>query len=337
MDSEASKADKYGFDTRAWLTCAVLTLATTAFAFTFYRSPADMLPALRILPAWMAAAILLAVIGSFSQMIRNRVASPSAEMLRLLQKNWRAILGALVLIALAGQNLIAFMWNKPLLNQLVPFWADPMLADIDRMLFLGRDPWTLLVWANFPFAGVIYHPVWFGSIVIALLLAVFAPSSPQKSAIIVSYFVLWSLVAPLVHTALPAAGPIFYEAMGYGPRFAEMQHNPETAAVASYLWEFYASGSFGAGNGISAMPSMHVTTSSWVVIATFTLRRNWLPFALTAWLVIFTLSIALGWHYALDGVVGAFAAIAVYRLCLLIFSRRADNPAIDARPIPNPA
>lgn len=47
--------------------------------------------------------------------------------------------------------------------------------------------------------------------------------------------------------------------------------------------------------------------------------------ALIAFLTIFGISIALGWHYALDGVVGAGAAIA----CHL-----ALRSAFRARPVP---
>jgi len=317
-------------DKRAWIACLALTLGAALFAFANYRSPADLLPALRILPAWMAAALLLTVIGAFGAMVSRRELSPTAALIKLARENWRGFAGAMLLIALAGLNLIAFMWIKPLLNQLVPFWADPLLARIDNALFFGTDPWTLLSWANFPLAGIIYHPVWFSSIVIALLIAAFAPTSPQKSAVIVSYFVLWTLVAPIVHSVLPAVGPIFFEAMGYGGRFAAMEHNPETAAVAGYLWSFYESGSYGAGNGISAMPSMHVTTSTWVVIAVLVLRRSWLPVAAAAWVTIFTLSIALGWHYAVDGIVGALAAVATYGSLAWLFQRFAEPIRVPA-------
>ncbi|WFL77210.1 phosphatase PAP2 family protein [Altererythrobacter arenosus] len=336
MDSETITVSN-ALDGRAWALCVLLTLCPALFAAWYANSPADLAPALAILPAWMAAAAILAAIGAFAHMVARKEPSPAAAIARMVQQDWRAILQAALLILLAGLNMITFMWIKPLLNQLVPFWADPLLALFDNALFFGHDPWTLLDWANVPFAGLIYHPVWFFTIAIALLVATFAPASRERSAIIVSYFVLWSLVAPIVHSLLPAVGPIFYEAMGYGPRFAAMQNNPETAAVAGYLWDFYESGSFGAGNGISAMPSMHVTTSSWVVIATYVLRRRWLPVALAAWAVIFTLSIALGWHYAVDGIVGAIAAFSVYRLCLLFFADRPGEPVSIAQPVPNPA
>lgn len=308
-----------GLDRRAWWACWSLTIGNLAFAAFGYPSLSDLLPALRIFPAWIAAAFLLSFAGVVFSLICQREPKPIKALLRSTQSNWRANLSSLAIVALAGLNLIGFMWIKPLLNQMVPFWADPLLANIDYLLFFGSDPWTLLTWANFALAGVVYHPIWFLSILIALLVTSFAPNSQQKSAIIVSYFVLWSLVAPGVHSLLPAAGPIFYEALGYGPRFAGMQHSPETAAVAAYLWNFFESGSYGAGNGISAMPSMHVATSTWVVIATAAFKRRWLPVALLVWLSIVVLSIALGWHYALDGMAGTLVAFISYRLSFCAF------------------
>ncbi len=261
---------------RNWfIPCLLLTAGAILFALWHTPAASDLLPALQILPAWIAGSAVLGSILGLIFMAARGENSPLSAITRFVRANHWRIAGAGLFMALAGLNLVAFMWIKPLLNVLVPFWADPLLADLDAALFLGHEPWTLLQWLNFPAAGMIYHPVWFLSIMLGLLLAIAAPSSPDRSAVLLGYFVLWTLVAPLVHSALPAAGPIFYEAMGYGPRFAAMPVNPETAGVAEYLWQFYASGSTGAGNGISAMPSMHVTTSMWVVIAVWTARGDW--------------------------------------------------------------
>ena len=88
----------------------------------------------------------------------------------------------------------------------------------------------------------------------------------------------------------------------------------ETREVANYLWTIYAGEGFGPGSGISAMPSLHIATTAWMVLAVriFARRLFW-PMA-TAGFLIFLLSIALGWHYALDGIVGGGAALLCYRL-----------------------
>lgn len=319
---------------RNWfIPCLLLTAGAILFALWHAPAAGDLLPALGILPAWIAGSAVLGMILAFLFMATQGEKSPLSAIARFVRADHLRIVGAGLFMALAGLNLVAFMWIKPLLNVLVPFWADPLLANLDAALFFGHEPWTLLQWLNFPAAGFIYHPLWFLSVMLGLLLAIAAPASPDRSAVLLGYFVLWTLVAPLIHSALPAAGPIFYEAMGYGPRFADMPLNPETAGVADYLWQFYASGSYGAGNGISAMPSMHVTTSAWVVIAVWTGARRWVPLALLAFLTIFGMSIALGWHYALDGVVGTAAALAC-QLALRALFRARGTSSPEAAPAP---
>ena len=302
---------------REWMwPSAVLTLLSGLAAFFLIPDSSGLLPALSIAPAWMVAAALIAGIFAFIRAFIQGNPAPGATLKRYLREEWKSIALVSAIMLLAAANMIAFMWVKPLLNYLVPFTADPLLADLDHALFLGHDPFTLLAWLNVSGAGLLYHPLWFISIIIALLASARAPQSVERSAVLASYFLLWSVVGPLIHIILPAAGPIFYERMGYGMRFAALDGGAETRAVADYLWSIYASSSFGAGSGISAMPSMHVTMSTWIAIAFAQFMRPWLPVALLAWAVIFVLSIALGWHYAMDGLVGALAAIACYSLVL---------------------
>ncbi|MEN7537297.1 phosphatase PAP2 family protein [Aurantiacibacter flavus] len=303
----------------------VLTIVTATAALTLIPSVSGLLPALAILPAWMAGAFAISTIFGFVWMALHGVKRPAAEAVAYLSREKRKLLFVALVMLLAGMNMVSFMWVKPLLNYLVPFWADPLLAKWDAILFLGHDPWQTLGWLSFPNAGLVYHPIWFLLMIGSLLIAAFAPFSSNRSAILLSYFALWSVVGPLIHSILPAAGPIFYERMGYGPRFEGLDGGPETVAVADYLWSIYANESFGAGSGISAMPSMHVTMSSWIVIVFFVFARRWLPIAIAAWLTMFALSIALGWHYALDGIVGAIAAVVCYLALAKLFRTKAKG------------
>jgi len=305
---------------RDWfIPCLGLTLLTTGIALWFIPALDGLLPALRILPAWMASAGLIALSGAMASMMCQGVKQPISALRTHVRNDSGKIASMGVFMLLAGMNLIAFMWMKPLLNYFVPFTADPLLANIDHVLFLGHDPWTLVSWMSFPAAGLIYHPAWFVLMIVALLRTAAAPPSPEKSAVLLGYFVLWSLVGPAIHTMIPAAGPIFFERLDYGPRFASLDSGPETKAVADYLWSIYSTGSFGAGSGISAMPSMHVTISSWTVIAFNFFVPRWRGVAVLGWVVIFLMSIALGWHYACDGIVGAIAALACHFALLRLF------------------
>jgi hypothetical protein len=231
-------------------------------------------------------------------------------------------------ILLTGLNMVTFMWVKQLLNYLVPFRADPLLAAADRMIFF-TDPWRLLIWLdNWPMA-LFYHRAWFALMVLLLLKVLMSPPSAEKSALLLTYFLLWSVFGPAVHTLMPAAGPVFYAHLGYGDRFAALSMPPETQEVANYLWRTYRGGSFGPGAGISAMPSLHIATTAWVVIATARFARGWL-FPISAMAALITLlSVALGWHYAVDGIVGAFGTYAIWRACLwAVRSRTASTISV---------
>ena len=305
---------------RLWLMPAIaVTVSSALIAAVLIPDSSGLLPALMILPSWMALAALIAAISGFALLAVRKVESPFAAIAEALSQHRTTAIFVTLGMLLAGLNMIAFMWVKPTLNYLVPFWADPLLARLDNLLFLGRDPWHLLHGFNFPMAGLVYHQVWFGMMIAALLLALVQPPSPKKSAVLLSYFLLWSVIGPLIHIILPATGPIFYERMGYGDRFGGLSGGEETRMVGDYLWGIYASKSFGAGAGISAMPSMHVTIVSWIVIVVGAFARRWLWLALAGAALIFVLSMSLGWHYALDGIVGAAAAGGCYAVLRMMF------------------
>jgi membrane-associated phospholipid phosphatase len=104
--------------------------------------------------------------------------------------------------------------------------------------------------------------------------------------------------------------------------------------MSDYLWTIYNGEQFGPGSGISAMPSLHIATTMWMIIAIRVHAPRWTwPMALLGTL-IFLLSISLGWHYAVDGIVGAAAAIGCYWLCERYYRERlAQAPSLgNAQP-----
>lgn len=235
-------------------------------------------------------------------------------------------LRALPLLMVAGLTMPAYNGVKTLLNQM-PMWADPYLAKIDLALF----GWLYLDRFATDFWNVFYYLAWL--LALALTMACVGMRAPtrERDALIVGWFVMWCVLAPLVQALLPAGGPIFYERLGQGDLFSDYPFAQGTLDVSDYLWTYFTAQEVGFSTGISAMPSLHVAASAWVVLA-----WRGRTFELTAWLfagVIFILSVALGWHYALDGIVGGAMAIASVRLGALILgageARRA-RPAYDA-------
>lgn len=322
---------------RSWLVpSGILTVALGATALLAMPNHSGVMPALLMLPLWMFAGIALAATYGYFRMMASGVKSPFAHISHAVRHDWRELLLVPGGLAVAGLNMIAFMWAKPLLNQFVPFWADPLLARVDRALFLGYDPWTLLGWLNSMPMAIFYHRGWFALMIVTLVVVLSRPSSPQKSAVMLSYFLLWTLVGPVVHMLLPAAGPVFFERLGYGSDFAGIRLPDEMIRMTDYLWTHYSGDRFGPGSGISAMPSLHIATTAWMVIAMQVHARSWaVPMALVGSL-IFLLSISLGWHYAVDGIVGAAAAIGCYKFSERMIEDRLKlrQPALAA---PQPA
>ena len=312
---------------RDWLLPATaLTVGAGAVALALIPDRSGVLPVMAIIVPWMAIATLIAMIAAVVALAIRGEAQPLAQIRRSVaqEREWLALVA--VGLFLAGINMTTFMWTKPLLNHMVPFWADPMLANLDHRLFAGHDPWTLLAWLNTRAMALFYHRGWFALMILALILTLAAPPSPKRSATLVTYFALWSVIGPAIHILLPAAGPVFFQPMGYGRRFAGLHGISETREMADYLWTLYSSGGFGPGSGISAMPSMHIASTTWIVICVWNFARRLLVPTAAAALLIGLLSIALGWHYVSDGLVGAAAALLCYRALLAVYSHR-DAPA----------
>ena len=323
---------------REWLVPSIaLTVLLGGSALLVMPDYSGVGGALSLLPMWLAAAVTLAGIYALPalwKMMRSGVTSPTAHILALARQNWRSILLVCAGMVIAGLNMITFMYSKPLLNYLVPFWSDPLLADVDYYLFLGNDPYRLLGWLNSVPMALFYHRAWFALMVVTLLMVLTRRASVERSSILVSYFVLWSVAGPVIHLLLPAAGPVFFQNLGYGDRFATLAVPEEMTQMSDFLWTVYSGSQFAPGSGISAMPSMHIATTAWMAIAVHVLARRWSPAMAAVGLLIFLLSISLGWHYAVDGIVGAAAAVACYLAAKRIYTAGSRARQASAQALP---
>ncbi|MBW0145462.1 phosphatase PAP2 family protein [Sphingomicrobium clamense] len=210
------------------------------------------------------------------------------------------LIRSIPLVVLGGFAMPAYNAVKTLINER-PLWADPLLAQIDLALFgwLYFDAPSIF--------GNIYHIGWFAGVCGTLMAVGMRKASNKRTNLIIAYFFLWCVISPLVQLAIPAGGPIFYERLGYGSLFASRTYPQVVSVLADYLWAHYTAGAQGLSSGISAMPSLHIASSAWVALA-WHRTMLFLPAVLFC-VGMFLLSIGLGWHYAIDGIVGALLAI----------------------------
>lgn len=321
---------------REWLVpCIVMTAALALAAVTL--RPASGVGSgefFLMFPMW-ATYVLIAEISYLAfhliKMMRAGVASPLVYFRH--EFDWRrpAILGFAAL--LSGFNMICFMWIKAEINLINPFYADQGIANIGRFIF-GRDPWRFFEGMDLTFMALTYNVLWFWALMITLFILLFAKPSAGRSASLISYFFLWSLFGPIGQYLVPAAGPIFYGRIGLGDRYDGLHANIPaiTRDIANYLWSQYSHKSLGLGAGISSMPSLHIATATWMVISLKAIRsRLTIPVAVLG-LYLFVASVALGWHYFLDGVVGALGAMVGHQVGLAYVNRYAEKPSAPANP-----
>ena len=281
---------------------------------------------------WNAAALL----------VRERPSSPIKRLAEAAGENKERILIAILGSQLLAFGSAAFGSLKAGIPRATPFWLDAPLANLEARLF-GGDAWaavdSLFGWAV-PFFDRLYA-TFVGTHIIAVLFLLAARPSLLKSRALVSLSLAWLVLGVVGAYALSSAGPIFYDRMYGGERFAPMlamlvHDAPIATFTADALWSMHQSGVPRFGNGISAMPSMHVALTLWlalVVKGTRLAPLGWAYFA-AVWIG----SVLLGWHWFLDGAVGAAGMLAIWALApKLLFPGRVKPQAAAAPPAVVPA
>ena len=270
--------------------------------------------ALTAAPSLLALGILIAAL------VRRRSA-PLAYVRELLRTR---TLPFVVTALLAVLGMAAFTTFKLSITGFIPFWADRALADIDHVLHLG-DLGLILHkvipdWYGY-FIGVLYGPIWvlmwFG-----VMGGVVLHSDP---ALRQRYFTTMALTIALLGTVLAtllaSVGPIFYDHFYNSARYAELLAELKASPVGEHmalmrgmLLANYGVKDPAMGTGISAMPSMHVAIATVNVLLLFRLNRVAGLIGCVYLLMIFTGSVYLAWHYALDGYVSIAAVLIIWWL-----------------------
>jgi len=247
--------------------------------------------------------------------------TPMAALLRRLKTRGRPeFLVSLGVFLAAGLFTSIFTCMKSLLNEVVPFHSDAVLAKLDTALFFGHDPWRLLSPLIDNRAAIrIIQNLYLTGWLLALVGFVGAVSFAKglraiRLRFFLTYFTAWIVLGNLVAAAFMSAGPAFYAALTgdrsrYGGLLGHLAFSkglPNSSITMQHiLWSDYTQGQIAPGAGISAFPSLHVAMVTLFALTAFRIdRRLGIAMAFFA-AVIFTGSVALGWHYAIDGLVSA--------------------------------
>lgn len=229
---------------------------------------------------------------------------------------WPALLCGTMLLAVGASLFLPLKFAIP---REIPFWLDQPLASGEWALF-GTDPWLLfdrvLGWAIVPVDRI--YGLWLPVQSAVFYAVLVAPPSPAKSRALVAYSLAWFVLGVAAATLFSSAGPIFYDRLFGGDRFATLNHmlhvRGATLALAESdaMWVTHVSGRSSLVAGMSAVPSLHVAISLWIYLTARTMAPRVAPLALVYTIFIWAASVQLGWHYASDGLIGALGMLAIW-------------------------
>ena len=308
--------------------CGAVLLAPDAFAMLLLQYTVSHVVSLP--PLLLAGAVIVPLI-----------ARPRAPLQFLREVLRQRAAGAATVIVFFCVGIAAFSTYKHSIPDLVPFFADRPLADLDEWLH-GGPAWRLTHGIS-PGAAealaYLYGPVWFAEMLGLVLFAAFLPDDRLRVRYLISYAATIVLLGTVLRVVGASAGPIFFDRLFEGDRFADLMASlaAQPAGVqmlraSDYLFASYQSNDAVFGAGISAMPSIHVAMA--VLNALFLARINrWLGMAGWAFAAcIMVGSVHFGWHYALDGYVSIVAVFLIWHAAGRLAARD-RTPAIAPRAI----
>jgi hypothetical protein len=275
------------------------------------------------------------------QSARRSLAGAEARPSELLREHLDAARGNRCLpimasaVAAAALTLSSYNVFKQFVLPHTGYWLGRTVANADRALMGGQDAWRV-THALLPYAwqtavlDLLYHG-WFLPMGLGAVLCGFArPGCRLAERYLASYVLTWIVQGSLLAWLLPAAGPCFVRELKHADRF-----KPLTDLLVSQNAELVQHGGFGLvalqyqaglihlfrseqvvlGAGIAAMPSLHNAMAALFACAAWHYGRA-LGALFTVYAVLIWIgSVHLGWHYALDGVLGAAVSVLTWHAC----------------------
>ena len=325
----------------AAVVAAVMAVMAALVAWNFHLPLRDpdgaSLPTWFRLPLIVGSAVALDVSARWLMLVHRGGVAPRAALRAVLVERWNR---DQIMFTLSG----LFTWYVAYvafrnLKSYVPFvtdrLADPELAHLDRLLWLGNDPAVLLhdvlgtTWANWVMAGV--YLVWIGLVPASLAIAlVWTRRSTAGAWYVTAISMNWCLGAAIYY-AVPSLGPVYSSPEW----FADLPRTPNTAVNEMLLSDrievLAGPWDTGAVQTIAAFASLHVAVMVTICLVVEQMRLPAL-IRITAWTFLALTMVAtiyLGWHFFVDVVAGVGVGVAAFVLAAKATGnplRRRDEP-----------
>jgi hypothetical protein len=241
----------------------------------------------------------------------------------------RRTMGAAVVFFAAPPFQSTFNSVKQALPHIVPFGWDTKFAAADRAVHGGRDAWELirplLLYPEVVRALDLAYAFWFIALLLFLVWSAWSIHPRLRMQALMTAMLVWVVCGIALAFVFSSAGPCYFSLVvpGESPyRYEQLLRMLDDHQLAGLpvlarfnqvaLWEHHQSRIWLPFGGISAMPSVHVAMATLFAVVGW--RRHPLAGMLLALYAVLIQagSVALGWHYAIDGYVGALVTLALW-------------------------
>jgi hypothetical protein len=238
-----------------------------------------------------------------------------------------------VAMTVVNATIMMFVNLKQFIPAINERLYDSPLWRLDNWLHFGTDPavvtsqlaadYGVLPWLDR--AYLLFYPA---QVMVPLLFLVAKPLRPQRGRFFFAYCLLWMLGGAM-YVAWPTLGPIYYRSSRFWLEQAPYATYLQDMLMRDYVQfrtdpNFYTVKLY---QGVAALPSLHVGVLALFAIAT----SRWRMVAAALWLltaITFVGSLALGWHYAVDGYAGALLALLSWQTARLLVQEEREGRGV---------
>lgn len=230
----------------------------------------------------------------------------------------------------------AFTSMKQMIPGFNPLSWDKEFAVLDNLLHFGVDPWRILyapfslplidkTYNFFTYALNVNYNAWLVAVFVALYWQLFDKSNPVvRMQFFFAVLLTWAINGTLIATIFSSAGPCFLERLTGSEYYAPLMDQLNAAnqhfkifavSTQDMIWNAASRNQSMIGGGISAMPSIHVSTALLFWLLARALNTKYQRLFMIFFILILIGSVFLAWHYAVDGYLSIMTTYALWQVC----------------------